>query len=699
MRQVDLDLFVNSASKGFNDGKNVPSPWAALLGGISDGIDQNYKNELAAAQTEQIRINNEMAPYEAKIREAQATEAELRQQAMEQDPQAFKDTIIKAQQAKAAEAERNAVLEKKRLDLTTIMDGDDDVKKGEAIVSGQYADVMTPELEKRYTEKSYNGWDPRDASLYDDMKRQQRSREVYDEITPAMTAKYSDNITELLGDKDFGDVLAKTKAASIADLLEKGILVTVPQYKQVPQYDTQGNPIMENGILKMGPPPKEELGQHATKKAEVEQVPKIKFGGELYDISKDSASIYAKTKTSYGVVKKILPGQDNPTGNTTDLTNRREQSESIKAAEKGRAEAEGRASIEEMKRNEEKFFAGYDAPARFKRAKASVMADRGVGPDTTSNPKLATNEKGETVPYVAPPVQTVPTNPQALTDDAFLNRSISTAESRQLPTMTKNMQSGNMEPTPSWMKVMNSKSMAREQAQAVKAKERYAKYGKTPENTTPVPPVQQAKDISQPSFKPEDINVVSSYKPDAAAVKVVAAVPELQNSSAIFNALITQESRGNPDAVSPTDVVGLAQVSEIALEDMGLLGIDRTDPLMSVIAGSLYFSKMENTFEGNPMLALTAYNGGEGIVKKAVTMAGTSDWGVVKKYLPRAVLSEDMREYWNRMGIVTEEQRKTKAREVAEYAERVIVNMPAFIRTQRDQDTAELLKRQGVFKF
>ena len=61
LRPVDLDLFVNSASKRMARRSKSAFSFASFVNAVSEGIDQNYKNDLMAQQTEQVRINNEMA--------------------------------------------------------------------------------------------------------------------------------------------------------------------------------------------------------------------------------------------------------------------------------------------------------------------------------------------------------------------------------------------------------------------------------------------------------------------------------------------------------------------------------------------------------------------------------------------------------------------------------------------------------------
>tara|TARA_R110000850_G_scaffold1714_15_gene9223 strand:+ start:5855 stop:7708 length:1854 start_codon:yes stop_codon:yes gene_type:complete len=86
----------------------------------------------------------------------------------------------------------------------------------------------------------------------------------------------------------------------------------------------------------------------------------------------------------------------------------------------------------------------------------------------------------------------------------------------------------------------------------------------------------------------------------------------------LVNAVIKQESAGNPIAVSSAGAVGLMQLMKPAAEEMGLTVNDeideRTDPKKSIIAGTKYLTKQINKYEGNLTLALMAYNWGGGNV-------------------------------------------------------------------------------------
>lgn len=102
------------------------------------------------------------------------------------------------------------------------------------------------------------------------------------------------------------------------------------------------------------------------------------------------------------------------------------------------------------------------------------------------------------------------------------------------------------------------------------------------------------------------------------------------------------ESAFNPKAISSAGALGMWQFMEETAKDMGLDSKDRKDWKKSTKAAILYLKWLANSFDGDYELAILAYNGGIGNIKKTINKYQNSDpWFLIsKKDLP-----EETREY------------------------------------------------------
>jgi soluble lytic murein transglycosylase-like protein len=85
-------------------------------------------------------------------------------------------------------------------------------------------------------------------------------------------------------------------------------------------------------------------------------------------------------------------------------------------------------------------------------------------------------------------------------------------------------------------------------------------------------------------------------------------------SPRLLEALIWQESRGNPAAVSRAGAVGLTQLMPATARQ---LGVDPRDPVQNLAGGAAYLRQQLNRFNGDLEKALAAYNAGPGRVTAA----------------------------------------------------------------------------------
>lgn len=93
----------------------------------------------------------------------------------------------------------------------------------------------------------------------------------------------------------------------------------------------------------------------------------------------------------------------------------------------------------------------------------------------------------------------------------------------------------------------------------------------------------------------------------------------------LVNAVINQESSGNPEAVSSKGATGLMQIMPTTAPDiaknLGYSSYDLKDPKTNVTMGSNYLAQMQKKY-GDERLALAAYNSGPGKVDELMAQYG-----------------------------------------------------------------------------
>jgi hypothetical protein len=94
---------------------------------------------------------------------------------------------------------------------------------------------------------------------------------------------------------------------------------------------------------------------------------------------------------------------------------------------------------------------------------------------------------------------------------------------------------------------------------------------------------------------------------------------------AFVQAIMMQESGGNPRAGSPTGALGLMQVEPSHFAP----GQDPFDPLTNLTVGVSFLNSLDATFSGNLPLVAAGYNAGPGAPEAWEATYGTSDWAVL----------------------------------------------------------------------
>ncbi len=98
------------------------------------------------------------------------------------------------------------------------------------------------------------------------------------------------------------------------------------------------------------------------------------------------------------------------------------------------------------------------------------------------------------------------------------------------------------------------------------------------------------------------------------ALKVAELSARYDLSPALIEALVWQESRWRPNAVSPVGARGLAQLMPGTARE---LGVNADDPFANLEGGARYLRQQIDRFGGDIEKALAAYNAGPGRVIRA----------------------------------------------------------------------------------
>jgi soluble lytic murein transglycosylase-like protein len=111
---------------------------------------------------------------------------------------------------------------------------------------------------------------------------------------------------------------------------------------------------------------------------------------------------------------------------------------------------------------------------------------------------------------------------------------------------------------------------------------------------------------------PKNFSWVKNQKKFDPTIRSIAKIYKLPH--ALVHAVIRAESSYNPDARSKAGAVGLMQLMPETAKQYGVK--NRRSPRESIQAGSRHLRYLLKLFDNNLVLAIAAYNAGEGAVKK-----------------------------------------------------------------------------------
>jgi soluble lytic murein transglycosylase-like protein len=129
--------------------------------------------------------------------------------------------------------------------------------------------------------------------------------------------------------------------------------------------------------------------------------------------------------------------------------------------------------------------------------------------------------------------------------------------------------------------------------------------------TTDTAPPEPAPDVPVAALTTVDAPSV----PAAYVAQLTQAAEAAYVSPSLLAALVWQESRWHPNALSPKGARGLTQLMPSTAR---ALAVDAADTGSNLAGGARYLRSMLDQFDGNVERALAAYNAGPGRVQRAL---------------------------------------------------------------------------------
>lgn len=695
---VDLDLFIKATSQGLKDGAALGTGFSNFVEGFTKGIDDQQKYE-TQEQEQVIRQNQiEQLPVTNRIQEATADTADMQLAAYRADPESYTEGAVAKQQVAAQ-------LEIQKQNFLNVITTGDGAQKAEAIMGGQFNDLFAfePDLKTAATKQTFTEWPEESKSVYKENQSRMREQELLQEVQDQIKKSYIKTSEAYFG-SDTIQALASQADASVAQLVEKGEIrtITVPSEGELIRKTEPVDPktgadyVYSNGQkVPWNPDPndpyvKDENGNYlrgAPKDDKGRTIQAFFYNGKRIgetsglEIDSDTSKIFNNYKRDYTYTRRQMPGQDGD----TDLYRRDKKITEQKAAAAAESQAQTSLAQDQSQAMQTKFFEGAKISPQYQEAASNFKST--VEQNNAAAPQLYTPVEGG-VEVKAGQFDVTKPNPVTMPN------SFDPTKSNPVDMSSTALAT---DPTaPKALRTQLQQQMAR--AKAIEIQNRI----KPPKEGEPAPIVKAQVD-SAGRTSPQSAPLPATFKvnsdipdlaPNVEGIKRVQERPEVQGFPALAKAVMVQESAGKASANSPTGVKGLMQVTEGTAKEIAGQ-VNREDPVTSAMLGGIYLEKQLSNpaFGNNPMLALTAYNAGPEAVRRAIELAGSTEWYAVKRQLPAAIRSMDS--YWKSIGVKTEQ----KIRESTQYAEKVVANFSAMVKTPDDMRMANLLKQQQVLVF
>jgi hypothetical protein len=723
---VDLDLFVNSMSKGVSDGAKLPSMFSGLVQGAIEGYGIGQKFE-ANSQASEINQNTiDQLPIKNRIEAAQADRADAELAGYRKDPAKYAELAGQKQENELAIEKQRAELITQKVEFQNIMQTGTPREIADAVNSGRYTGLFAAEPAQRKSAVDAawvdGGFTQEERKNYIEVENKKLIDETYG-FTESQLSTLKQQKELAVVDAEIGTLREKAAASlnqdiDIDKLLSKGATVPyeIKKYEQKQKLKTDANGKV-TGEVEIDPTTKKPVMiDNLQAPLPVRRIQAFQLDGKVvldadgdpFEMTPEATKAFRTGSNAYKLLNKKNADQ---AGGIGELEAKSNNIEKTKAAREAADNAYYSASEVEKNKLKSQFTDGSQLKVspRYTPAAQSLQNQVNQNIDEEGRAKsLSTQTSDEfvnetfNVPATGRQGVVVPTNyaqtfaPLSSTD-SFARQSTSQAPAAGTPGPTSSTPSGNPAPvniTPGRAKAL----------EAIKARTKAATGGQGGggagaggESDTPPPsPVRQAEMLTTSANLPPQMEVNGGVNISVDVVKRVASNPLVQGFPALTKAVFAHESGGRTQAASGTGVVGIAQTTQETTNEV-IPGGDRTDPKISTAAGALYFQNILMTpgIDGNPLLALAAYNGGPGLVAKAISKSRSTNWVDLQDAIQKEILSPEMRSYWMERKINPIQ----KAKEVREYPAKVISYFPAFAKTSDDMKTAQILKEQNILNF